>query len=149
MYHSICIIPFSIASLISSGTPEPLSKISNIMLIRYFSLNKILNSIPLNSLGENITGEISEARGSISVSFLKSSVLLVYLHQKSLEYPKKKFLIHFHSTTMNFPHYIRGNYCRKNLLVLKDNIKVCKYHKIGYLKNIPLMRCLFIKLLMR
>ena len=35
------------------------------------------------------------------------------------------------STTMNFTHYIRGNYCRKNLLELKNYIRVYKYHKIG------------------
>ena len=36
-----------------------------------------------------------------------------------------------YSTTMNFTHYIPGNYCRKNLLELKNNIEIYEYHKIG------------------
>ena len=39
------------------------------------------------------------------------------------------------STTINFTHYIRGNYSQKNLLELKNNIEVYKYHKIGYLRS--------------
>ena len=35
------------------------------------------------------------------------------------------------STTIDFTHFIRGNYCRKNLLELKNNIEVYKYLKIG------------------
>ena len=39
------------------------------------------------------------------------------------------------STTINFTHYILGNYSQKNLLELKNNIEVYKYHKIGYLRS--------------
>ena len=38
-----------------------------------------------------------------------------------------------YSTTMNFTHYIRGNYSRKNKLKLKDNIEVYKYHTLLFM----------------